>query len=133
MILRPPRSTRTDTLFPYTTLFRSIGRRDFAIITVLSRLGLRAGEAAVLSLDDIDWHSGDLVIRGKGRRDEVLPLPDDVGDAIVAYLRRRRPPCESRQVFIRVRPPWRGRRQPAAPQIVYRARAPAGPPAVSPP
>src|SRR3546814_5534972 len=76
---------------------RAIGRRDFAIITVLSRLGLRAGEAAVLSLDDIDWHSGDLVIRGKGRRDEVLPLPDDVGEAIVAYLRRGRPHCESRQ------------------------------------
>lgn len=109
---------------------RAIGRRDFAIITVLSRLGLRAGEAAVLSLDDIDWHSGDLVIRGKGRRDEVLPLPDDVGEAIVAYLRRGRPHCESRQVFIRVRAPWRGLSQPAVTEIVYRACARAGLPEV---
>lgn len=109
---------------------RAIGRRDFAIITALSRLGLRAGEAAVLSIDDIDWHSGDLLIRGKGRRDEVLPLPDDVGEAIVAYLRRGRPHCESRLVFIRVRAPWRGLSQPAITEIIYRACSRAGLPEV---
>jgi site-specific recombinase XerD len=87
---------------------RGIGRRDFALITLIVRLGLRAGEAAALSLDDIDWRSGDVTIRGKGRRDERLPLPGDVGEAIVAYLRRGRPACVSRTVFIRARAPLAG-------------------------
>lgn len=63
------------------------GRRDFAILTVLARLGLRSGEVSALSLDDIDWRAGTLVVRGKGSRLESLPLPADVGEAVTAYLR----------------------------------------------
>jgi site-specific recombinase XerC len=62
------------------------GKRDFAIVTMLVRLGMRRGEVAGLRLDDIDWRAGDLVVRGKGQRLERLPLPADVGEAIAVYL-----------------------------------------------
>jgi integrase/recombinase XerD len=62
---------------------RLVGRRDFAILLLLSRLGLRAGEVAGLRLDDVDWRRGLLLIRGKGGRYDELPLPDDVGQALV--------------------------------------------------
>src|SRR5271165_5453160 len=65
------------------------GMRDFAILTLLARLGLRAGEVAALTLEDIDWHHGEMVVRGKGGRRERLPLPADVGEAVVTYLRHR--------------------------------------------
>lgn len=84
------------------------GRRDFAVLTLLVRLGLRAGEAAALALADIDWRAGEVVIRGKGRREERLPLPIDVGEALAGWLRRGRPRCESPKVFTRVRAPHRG-------------------------
>jgi integrase/recombinase XerD len=80
---------------------RSEGRRDHAILLVLLRLGLRASEVAGLSLDDIDWRVGEIVVRGKGRREDRLPLPSDVGDAIAAYLRRGRPISANREVFLR--------------------------------
>ena len=83
-----------------------VGRRDFAILLLLSRLGLRAGELARLQLDDIDWHRGLLLVRGKGGRYDELPLPDDVGRALVSYLRRR-PRCSSRAVFVRMTAPRR--------------------------
>jgi integrase/recombinase XerD len=83
-----------------------VGRRDFAILLLLSRLGLRAGEVAGLQLDDVDWRRGLLLIRGKGGRYDELPLPDDVGRAVVSYLRRR-PRCPSRAVFVRVTAPRR--------------------------
>ena len=67
------------------------GRRDLAILTMLLRLGLRAGEVAGLSLEDVDWRAGELVVVGKGRRTERLPLPVDVGEAIAGYLRDGRP------------------------------------------
>jgi integrase/recombinase XerD len=87
-----------------------VGRRDFAILTLLVRLGLRAGEVAALSLDDISWRSGEITVRGKGGRAERLPLPADVGEALAAYLADGRPvPFEdARQVFLRVRAPHRG-------------------------
>jgi integrase len=69
----------------------SSGQRDFAILTMLSRLGVRAGEVAALMLEDVDWRAGELVIVGKGRRSERLPLPVDVGEAIIAYLQAGRP------------------------------------------
>jgi integrase/recombinase XerD len=83
-----------------------IGLRDVAILTVLSRLGLRAREVAGLSLEDIDWHAGVLVVRGKCTRSQRLPLPHDVGEATVAYLRDGRPAtAQDRPVFVRVRAP----------------------------
>ncbi len=85
----------------------TFGRRDHAVLTVLARLGLRAGEVASLDLADIDWRAGELVIRGKGRREERVPLPTDVGEALAAWLRRGRPRCESDAVFTRVRAPHR--------------------------
>ena len=83
------------------------GRRDYAVLTVLARLGLRAGEVAALELADIDWRAGEIVVRGKGRREERLPLPADVGEALVGWLRRGRPRCEATTVFTRVRAPHR--------------------------
>lgn len=86
----------------------AIGRRDYAVLVVLARLGLRAGEVAALRLDDLDWRAGELRVHGKPRREERLPLPDDVGRAIAAYLRRGRPRVESRAVFVRAVAPLVG-------------------------
>jgi integrase/recombinase XerD len=84
-----------------------VGMRDFAILTVLARLGLRAGEVAALTLEDVDWHHGEMTVRGKGGRQERLPLPADVGEAIVAYLRHR-PGSACRALFLKVRAPVTG-------------------------
>jgi site-specific recombinase XerD len=87
----------------------TVGRRDFAIITLLSRLGLRSGEVAALRLQDIDWHAGEILVRGKASRHERLPLLADVGEAVAAYLRRGRPSrAQGDCVFIRARAPHRG-------------------------
>jgi site-specific recombinase XerD len=83
----------------------AIGSRDFAILMLLSRLGLRACEVAALRLDDIDWRAGELKVRGKGSRTEGLPLPHDVGEALVSYLRTGRPRTSCREVFLRVHAP----------------------------
>jgi integrase/recombinase XerD len=80
---------------------RPAGRRDYAVLVMLLRLGLRASEAAALTLDDIDWRAGEITVHGKGRRDERLPLPADVGQAIAAYLTRGRPVTGRREVFLR--------------------------------
>ncbi|MGH3032644.1 MAG: tyrosine-type recombinase/integrase, partial [Gaiellaceae bacterium] len=86
----------------------TVGRRDFAILTLLLRLGLRRGEVARLELGDVDWRAGEIVIRGKGDRRERLPLPADVGEAVAGYLRRGRPgSAEGRCVFVRVKAPHR--------------------------
>ena len=82
-----------------------IGRRDYAVIITLLRLGLRRGELARLTLDDIDWHAGELVVRGKGREDR-LPLHADVGAAIAGYLRRGRPASDRREMFLCARDPY---------------------------
>jgi site-specific recombinase XerD len=84
-----------------------VGRRDLAILVLLSRLGLRAGEVAGLCLDDIDWRVGEVTVRGKGSTTERLPLPHDVGQALVAYLRDGRPPADFREVFVTVLAPRR--------------------------
>ena len=83
---------------------RTVGRRDHAILLLLSRLGLRAGEVAALQLDDVDWRAGEMLVRGKGDRHERLPLPPDVGEAVVSYLRRRGRQ-QSRALFVRVNAP----------------------------
>jgi integrase len=81
-----------------------VGRRDYAVILLLARLGLRAGEAARLRLDDISWRAGEIGIRGKGGQYDVLPLPADVGAAIAAWLRDGRPAVAFREVFTTRRP-----------------------------
>ena len=83
-----------------------IGRRDYAMILLLLRLGLRAGETSRLRLDDLDWRAGELVVGGKGAREDRLPLPADVGEAIAAYLRRGRPRSDRREVFMGARAPF---------------------------
>ena len=85
---------------------RAVGRRDFAVIVVMLRLGLRATEVAALRLEDLDWRAGQLTVHGKGGRVDDLLLPVDVGEAIAAYLCRGRPrEAMVRQVFLRVAPP----------------------------
>jgi site-specific recombinase XerD len=86
----------------------AMGRRDYAILLLLARLGLRAGEVAALELDDIDWSAGQLSVHGKSGRRSQMPLPADVGRAIAAYLRHGRPQCASRRVFLRSKAPVRG-------------------------
>ena len=86
----------------------AVGRRDYAVLLLLARLGLRASEVAFLELDDIDWKSGCLYVRGKGAQRLELPLPTEVGKAIVAYLRHGRPLSTSRRVFLRAKAPIRG-------------------------
>jgi site-specific recombinase XerD len=83
----------------------AVGRRDFAVLTVLVRLGLRAGEVARLEFGDVDWRRGELGVRVKGGRVERLPLPVDVGEAIVAWLRDGRPRAGGTTVFCRLRAP----------------------------
>jgi integrase/recombinase XerD len=102
------------------------GRRDYAILGLLSRLGLRAGEVAAMVLEDIDWRRGELVVHGKARREEVLPLPADVGEAIAGYLRCGRPEADSGSVFVRCYAPQQGLSAQAVTGIVYDACARAG-------
>jgi integrase/recombinase XerD len=83
-----------------------VGLRAAAIIRLLVRLGLRAGDVTALTLDDLDWRSGEVVVCGKGRRESRLPIPRDVGQALVAYLRTGRPDTSSRRVFIGSRAPY---------------------------
>src|SRR5436309_9069693 len=82
-----------------------IGRRDYAILLLLARLGLRAGEVARLQLEDVDWKLGLVRVVGKGGQPSQLPLPDDVGKAIAAYLRFDRPTTACRRIFIRIPAP----------------------------
>jgi site-specific recombinase XerD len=97
-----------------TALLRScdrrttFGRRDLAVLILLARLGLRAGEVAALRLEDVDWRAGEVLVRGKTSKHERLPLPADVGQAIADWLRRGRPRCAAREIFTRVRAPHRG-------------------------
>jgi site-specific recombinase XerD len=84
------------------------GKRNYAILLLMSRLGLRAGEIVHMELDDILWETGELFVKGKSSREEKLPLPHDVGQAIAAYLRDVRPHCSSRRLFIRMVAPLRG-------------------------
>jgi integrase/recombinase XerD len=84
------------------------GRRDYAIILLMARLGLRAGEAALLTLDDIDWPNGCIMVRGKGGHLAQLPLPIDVGEALVDYLQNGRPAANIRNLFLSTQAPIHG-------------------------
>lgn len=111
---------------------QAAGRRDVAILTVLARLGLRASEVAALTLDDVDWRRGELMVAGKGRRHDRLPLPADVGNALADYCRRGRRRGGCRALFLEVRAPY-GRLSPSAvSHVVVRASLRAGlPPATA--
>jgi site-specific recombinase XerD len=84
------------------------GRRDYAILTLLIRMGLRAGEVTRLTLDDIDWRAGEITVRGKGDDHARLPLPADVGEAVAGYLRFGRARTADRHLFVTVRAPFTG-------------------------
>ena len=86
----------------------AMGRRDYAILLLLARLGLRSSEVAFLDLDDIDWNLGQLNVRGKRGQCTELPLLPEVGKAIAAYLRHGRPESASRRLFLRAKAPLRG-------------------------
>ena len=86
----------------------SVGRRNYSILLLIARLGLRAGEIVALELDDINWRASQLTIRGKGRFFDLLPLPQSVGKALAVYLKNDRPKCSTRRVFVRARAPYEG-------------------------
>lgn len=99
-----------------------VGKRDYAIILLLARLGLRQCEVCGLLLDDFDWERGVLIVRGKGKKTAELPIPHDVGCAVSAYLLRR-PRVDTREVFLRVRAPSRPLRTIGQPIFVASQRA----------
>lgn len=99
--------TETDAMLATCDRRTTTGRRDYAALLLMVRLGLRAGEVASLTLDAIDWRAGEVVIFGKGGSTGRLPVPSDVGEAIVSYLRRRRRQVESRCLFLQRCAPYR--------------------------
>lgn len=104
-----------------------VGRRDFAILLMLVRLGMRRGEVAVLQLEDIDWRAGEMMVRGKGNRVERLPLPVDVGEALADYLCHDRPAdAGDRSAFVRVNAPHRAMTASGVTQVVVSASKRAG-------
>jgi site-specific recombinase XerD len=107
-----------------------LGARDFAVLMLMSRLGLRACEVARLRLDDLDWRSGELAVRGKGGRVDRLPLPADVGGAVAGYLRLRRSPSACREVFLRTCGPDAPMSRQSAVMVPRRAGERAGLPAI---
>ena len=90
------------------------GRRDYAILLLLARLGLRAGEIVSLELDDIRWRTAEIIVRSKGRTVDHLPLLSDIGEALAAYLHDRRCVSASRRVFLRILAPRIGLAGPGA-------------------
>ncbi len=108
------------------------GRRDFAVLTVLARLGLRANEVATLRVEDVDWRAGEITVHGKGNRTDRLPLPVDVGQAIAGYCRRGRPRGGCRALFVQARAPYTALSADAVGKVVDSACKRAGQPTVGP-
>jgi len=104
----------------------AVGLRDYAVLSLLARLGLRGAEAAGLQLGDIDWRAGEVAVTGKGSRSERLPLPAPAGEAVAAWLTGGRPQCESRAVFVTMRRPYRQLTPEAVRQVMGRACERAG-------
>jgi site-specific recombinase XerD len=130
----PPTMTAEDVQLLLDNCDRStaVGVRDFAIMTLLARLGLRSIEVARLELDDVNWRAGELVVRGKGRRQDHLPLPFEVGEALVAYLSGGRNPEGARHLFLTCRAPRGPIRADLVRDVVERACLRAGLPNVGP-
>ena len=104
----------------------AVAVRDYAILLLVARLGLRSIEVARLRLDDIDWRGGELIVRGKGRREDRLPLPVEVGEAVVAYLSGARPQLDDRHLFLTCRSPCAPVRADLVSDVVKRACVRAG-------
>ena len=98
----------------------STGRRDYAVLLLLARLGLRAGEVVALEIDDIDWRSGEMMVRGKGLIHDRLPLLTEPGEALAAYLRADRPRSLTRRVFVRMKAPHTGFAGPSTVSTIVR-------------
>lgn len=112
---------------------RRIGRRNYAMLVLLVRLGMRASEVAPLSLEDLRWRAGEIVVHGKGGRVDTLPLPVDVGEALAAYLRLRPAAPEGcRSIFLSATKPPRPISRHAVGMVVRRGCLKAGIPAVGP-
>ena len=106
-----PRAIAPDHLravFAHCPRDTAVGRRDYAILMLLARLGLRSSEIVSLTLDSLDWETGAIAVAGKGNQVASLPMPVEVGEAIVDYLRHGRPPSSSRALFLRACAPIRG-------------------------
>lgn len=110
----------------------AIGLRDFGILTTLARLGLRSCELVSLTLDDVDWRAGEIIVRGKGGHAGRLPLPTDVGEALAAYCQRGRPSGDCRVLFIRIRAPYGPITRAMVRHVVASACRRAGLPVVNP-
>ncbi|MGH9252190.1 MAG: tyrosine-type recombinase/integrase [Acidimicrobiales bacterium] len=133
--LPPPTMTAGDVQLLLDSCDRStaVGVRDFAMMTLVARLGLRSVEVARLELGDVDWRAGELVVRGKGRRQDRLPLPTEVGQAVVAYLSSDRRAADGvRQLFLTCRAPRGPIRADLVGDVVERACARAELPRVGP-
>jgi integrase/recombinase XerD len=100
-------AAQVERLIATCDLTTPTGLRDQAILLLLARLGLRAGDIVSLRLDDIDWHKATVSVRGKSRRKTSLPLPQDAGDAVLAYLERARPRVAGDRVFFTLNAPIR--------------------------
>jgi site-specific recombinase XerD len=120
----PPRSLpsgQVEQILEHCPQDTAVGRRDYAILLLLARLGLRASEVIELRLDDLDWDAGNLRIRGKCNRLDQLPLPKDVGTAIAAYLKHDRPrPTKFRHVFLLVNAPLSGFKQSSSVHLIVK-------------
>lgn len=124
----PPSLSASDVQALLDSCDRSnpMGARDFAIVTLLARLGLRSAEVARLELGDVNWRAGEIAVRGKGRRADLLPLPVEAGEALAAYLERGRPRDDRRQLFLTCRAPRRPIRPDLCSDVVRRACQRAG-------
>ena len=113
-------SADVERLIASCDLTKPHGIRDKAILLLLARLGLRAGDILGMRLDDIEWNEGTLRVRGKGRREVRLPLPQDAGDALLDYLERARPRVDDDRMFLRSSAPYRSFAGPCAISDVVR-------------
>jgi site-specific recombinase XerD len=118
---------RVEALIAACDLATSAGKRDRAVLLLLARLGLRAGDIVAMRLDAVAWDEGALRVCGKGRREAALPLPQDVGDALFDYLQNARPVVADDRLFLRTIPPFVAlASSPAVAHIVKRALQRAG-------